>query len=157
MLNRVLDILTEGTGERVGGGELIQCHHNYTTREHHMGQDVWLSRKGAINASEGRLGLIPGSMGDLSYIVRGKGDVPSFHSAPHGAGRVMARGVAKRALTAEGLIKQMVGIEFNAAKAHEFIDESPEAYKPIDVVMRDAEPLVDIIHTLRQILNVKGD
>lgn len=135
--------------------ERINCHHNFTAKEHHMGQDVWLSRKGAIKADVGTPGLIPGSMGTASYVVVGKGNVPSFKSSPHGAGRVYARNKAKKTFTIEDLDKAMVGIEYNRSEA--FLDEIPGAYKDIDVVMEDAKDLVEIRHTLRQIVNVKGD
>jgi tRNA-splicing ligase RtcB len=157
MLRRVEQILGSAMGEPVVAETVVQTHHNYTTRERHMGQDVWLSRKGAIDAHEGRLGLIPGSMGDLSFVVRGKGDIASFCSAPHGAGRIHSRTAARKQFSINDLEASMLGIEFNHENAKEFVDEHPGAYKPIDVVMRDAEPLVEIVHTLRQIINVKGD
>lgn len=135
--------------------ERINCHHNFTAKEHHMGQDVWLSRKGAIKADVGTPGLIPGSMGTASYVVVGKGNVPSFKSSPHGAGRIYARNKAKKTFTIEDLDRAMVGIEYNRSEA--FLDEIPGAYKDIDVVMEDAKDLVEIRHTLRQIVNVKGD
>ena len=135
--------------------ERINCHHNFTQKEFHMGRGVWLSRKGAIKADVGVPGLIPGSMGTASYVVVGKGNVPSFKSSPHGAGRVYARNKARRTFTIDDLDKAMVGIEYKRSKA--FLDEIPGAYKDIDVVMDDAKDLVEIRHTLRQIVNVKGD
>lgn len=135
--------------------EEINCHHNYTEQERHFGKDVWLSRKGAINAAEGVPGLIPGSMGTRSYVVTGKGDRLSLNSSPHGAGREYSRTAARKAFTAEDLSKAMVGIEYRDTDA--FIDEIPQAYKDIDIVMADAADLVEVQHTLRQIINVKGD
>jgi tRNA-splicing ligase RtcB len=135
--------------------ERINCHHNFTQRERHFGKDVWLSRKGAIQADEGRLGLIPGSMGTASHVVEGLGNRMSFNSSPHGAGRVYSRGNAKRTFTLEDLDKAMVGIEYNRSAA--FLDEIPAAYKDIDVVMEDAKDLVKIVHTFSQVINVKGD
>ena len=120
-----------------------------------MGRGVWLSRKGAIKADEGTPGLIPGSMGTASYVVVGKGNVPSFKSSPHGAGRVYGRNQARKTFTIEDLDKAMVGIEYKRSAA--FLDEIPGAYKDIDVVMDDAKDLVEIRHTLRQIVNVKGN
>ena len=133
----------------------MQCHHNYTTRETHFGKEVWLSRKGAIDASEGVPGLIPGSMGDASYVVVGKGNRLALNSSPHGAGRSYSRSAARRTFTREQLREAMAGIEYRDTDA--FVDEIPQAYKPIDVVMRDAADLVEVRHTLRQIVNVKGD
>lgn len=136
-------------------GVNVNCHHNYTARETHFGKDVWLSRKGAIDASEGTLGLIPGSMGDLSYVVRGKGNRLALDSSPHGAGRNHSRAAARRLFTREDLDRRMDGIAWGESNA--FLDEHPEAYKPIDQVMADAADLVEVCHTLRQFVNVKGD
>ena len=133
----------------------VNCHHNYTTRETHLGKDVWLSRKGAIDAHVGVLGLIPGSMGDLSYVVRGKGHRGALCSSPHGAGRNHSRTVARALFSREDLDARMDGITWG--ESNEFLDEHPQAYKPIDVVMEDAKDLVEIVHTLRQIVNVKGN
>ena len=135
--------------------ERINCHHNFTQKEHHMGRDVWLSRKGAIQADAGRLGLIPGSMGTASYVVEGLGNKAAFCSSPHGAGRVWARKAASKHFTMDDMDKAMVGIEYNRSEA--FLDEIPGAYKDIDVVMQDAADLVKIKHTFHQIVNVKGD
>lgn len=135
--------------------ERINCHHNFTQMENHMGQNVWLTRKGAILASEGTAGLIPGSMGTASYVVTGKGNVMSFNSAPHGAGRNFSRTEARKRITMEELEKAMEGKEWNHSKS--FIDEAPAAYKDIDVVMKNAEDLVEIVHTFNQLVNVKGD
>jgi tRNA-splicing ligase RtcB len=126
-----------------------------TTQENHFGKNVWLSRKGAIDASKGTPGLIPGSMGDASYVVVGKGNKLALDSSPHGAGRNYSRSKARKTFTREQLRTAMKGIEYRDTDA--FIDEIPQAYKPIDVVMEDAADLVEIRHTLRQIVNVKGD
>ncbi|MEU4743120.1 RtcB family protein [Actinosynnema sp. NPDC023658] len=131
------------------------CHHNYTEQETHFGKQVWLSRKGAINAEEGRPGLIPGSMGTASYVVVGKGNRMALNSSPHGAGREYSRSAARRAFDRDDLRRAMVGIEYRDTDA--FIDEIPAAYKDIDVVMHDARDLVEVRHTLRQLVNVKGD
>ncbi len=120
-----------------------------------MGRKLWISRKGAISAQKDQLGLIPGSMGTASYVVKGKGNVPSFCSSPHGAGRVYSRGNAKRTFTIEQLREAMKGIEYRESEA--FLDEIPQAYKPVDVVIKDAEDLVTIVHTFHQIVNVKGE
>ncbi|MCW2841996.1 MAG: transferase [Aeromicrobium sp.] len=135
--------------------EEINCHHNYTAREKHFGKEVWLSRKGAIDASEGTLGLIPGSMGTRSYVVVGKGNPLALNSSPHGAGREYSRSKARKAFTQDDLRAAMGDIEYRDTAA--FIDEIPAAYKDIDVVMEDAADLVEVRHTLRQIVNVKGD
>ncbi|GAC69091.1 RtcB family protein [Gordonia soli] len=132
----------------------INCHHNYTVQERHAGKDVWLTRKGAIAAHDGVRGVIPGSMGTRSYVVRGKGDRGGLCSAPHGAGRRFSRKEARKRFTADDLAARMVGIEYR--HGDQWVDEIPDAYKDIDVVMRDAQSLVEIEHTLRQILNVKG-
>jgi tRNA-splicing ligase RtcB len=154
MMDRVLDCFAQWHGP-VEAQARVQCHHNYTTRERHFGKEVWLSRKGAIDAAQGVLGLIPGSMGDASYVVVGKGNPLSLNSSPHGAGRSYSRSAARRTFTRDQLRAAMVGIEYRDTDA--FIDEIPAAYKPIDQVMADAAELVEIRHTLRQIVNVKGD
>lgn len=132
----------------------VACHHNYTEQEEHYGQQVWLTRKGAIAAGEGARGLIPGSMGTRSYVVRGKGSAPGLHSAPHGAGRRFSRNEARRRFTESDLAAAMDGIEYRHGE--EWIDEIPAAYKDIDQVMADAASLVEVEHTLRQLVNVKG-
>ncbi|MGQ0576843.1 MAG: RtcB family protein [Pseudonocardia sp.] len=156
MLDRAVDCLAQWAGVPVERADVVQCHHNYTARERHGGRDVWLTRKGAIDASRGRRGLIPGSMGTRSYVVTGLGNPASFHSAPHGAGRSFSRRAARERFTVEQLAEAMRGIEWRAEDAATFLDEIPGAYKDVDVVMRDAADLVTIDHTLRQILNVKG-
>ncbi|BBH18489.1 RNA-splicing ligase RtcB [Nocardioides baekrokdamisoli] len=155
MMDRVVRQFSEWVGGEVDRLEEINCHHNYTEQEHHFGKDVWLSRKGAINAEVGRAGLIPGSMGTASYVVSGLGNALSLNSAPHGAGRNYSRSAARRAFTQDDLREAMQGIEYRDTSA--FIDEIPAAYKDIDQVMADAVDLVEIRHTLRQIVNVKGD
>jgi len=155
MMDRVVRQLAEFTGSPVDELERINCHHNFTEEETHFGRRVWVSRKGAIQADAGRLGLIPGSMGTASYVVEGRGNPLSLNSAPHGAGRSHSRTAARRAFTHEQLREAMTGIEYRDTDA--FVDEIPQAYKPIDVVMADAADLVSIRHTLRQLVNVKGD
>ncbi|MBL9013169.1 MAG: RtcB family protein [Myxococcales bacterium] len=136
-------------------GELaVNCHHNYVAKEHHFGHDVFVTRKGAVRARRGDLGIIPGSMGARSYIVRGKGEEQSFHSCSHGAGRVMSRGEAKRKFTVEDHKKATEGIE--CRKDADVIDETPMAYKPIDKVMEAQADLVEVVHELRQVVCVKG-
>jgi tRNA-splicing ligase RtcB len=154
MMDRVVRQTGEFVGTEVVEQERISCHHNYTESEEHFGEQVWLSRKGAIDASPGRPGLIPGSMGTASYVVSGKGDPLSLHSSPHGAGRAYSRTKARKTFTHEQLREAMAGIEFRDTDA--FLDEIPAAYKDVDVVMADAADLVEIRHTLRQIVNVKG-
>ncbi|BAW19187.1 putative RtcB-like protein [Ralstonia phage RP31] len=134
--------------------EAINCHHNYVSTERHFGQNVLVTRKGAVNASLDTLGIIPGSMGAKSFIVRGKGNRESFCSCSHGAGRVMSRNQAKKLFTLEDHIRDTAGVE--CRKDSEVIDETPKAYKNIDDVMSAQEELVDIEHTLKQILCVKG-
>lgn len=155
MMDRVSRQLSEVMGEDVVEHERINCHHNFTEREKHFGKEVWVSRKGAIQADKGRPGLIPGSMGTASYVVSGLGNPLSLNSSPHGAGREYSRSAARRTFTHEQLREAMSGIEFRDTDA--FIDEIPQAYKPIDRVMADAADLVEIRHTLRQLVNVKGD
>jgi tRNA-splicing ligase RtcB (3'-phosphate/5'-hydroxy nucleic acid ligase) len=157
MVERVVACLAEFMGTDIRTEELITCHHNYTERERHYGRDVWLTRKGAINAEEGRRGLIPGSMGTRSYVVTGLGNRAAFNSAPHGAGRNFSRTEARRRFTVSELTDAMKGIEWSEERAERFLDEIPGAYKDIDQIMVDAADLVRIDHTLRQILNVKGD
>ncbi|GAB2605467.1 RNA-splicing ligase RtcB [Paractinoplanes abujensis] len=155
MMDRVVDCFAQFVDSEVRELERVQCHHNYTEQETHFGKKVWLSRKGAINAEKGRPGLIPGSMGDASYVVVGKGNPVALNSSPHGAGRQLSRSKARKTFTREQLREAMKGIEFRDTDA--FLDEIPGAYKPIDVVMQDADDLVEVRHTLRQIVNVKGD
>jgi tRNA-splicing ligase RtcB len=132
------------------------CHHNFTQREIHGGQELWITRKGAIKADHGDTGVIPGSMGTRSYIVAGLGNSDSWNSCSHGAGRRFSRAEAKRRFTADDLGEAMIGKTWQAANATALIDEIPAAYKDIDVVMADQADLVEIRHTLHQILNYKG-
>jgi tRNA-splicing ligase RtcB len=135
--------------------ERINCHHNFTQQEHHFGQNVWLTRKGAIQMKQGQKGVIPGSMGTRSYIVSGLENKMAYHSAPHGAGRRFSRGEAFRRFTMEDFEKAMAGIE--CRHSTKLIDELPMAYKDIDEVMENSKELVQVEHTLRQVVNVKGD
>ncbi|AZI57316.1 RtcB family protein [Nakamurella antarctica] len=155
MMDRVCAQIEHLTGVAVCRKETINCHHNFTEQEQHFGKKVWVSRKGAIKAAKGDRGLIPGSMGTASYVVVGKGNPLSLNSSPHGAGRSRSRNETKKMFTAADLEVAMAGIEYRHTDA--FIDEIPQAYKDIDVVMADAADLVTIEHTLHQILNVKGD
>lgn len=134
----------------------INCHHNYTQRENHHGKNIWVTRKGAIKADTGDLGVIPGSMGTRSYIVEGLGNPASYNSCSHGAGRRMSRGNAKRTLDASEFEAQMAGKTWNHDRLDSLLDEAPLAYKDIDVVMDDQKDLVRIVHTLGQIFNYKG-
>jgi tRNA-splicing ligase RtcB len=155
MMDRLIECVEEWAGEGIDSFQHVSCHHNYTLRERHFGKDVWVSRKGAIDAHEGVWGLIPGSMGTRSYVVQGKGNPAALCSAPHGAGREHSRNEARKKFTVEDLRTAMAGIEYRDTDA--FVDEHPAAYKPIDVVMEDAADLVEVVHELRQFVNVKGD
>jgi tRNA-splicing ligase RtcB len=132
----------------------VDCHHNYVERETHFGERVWITRKGAVRARDGELGIIPGSMGARSYIVRGKGNPESFHSCSHGAGRRMSRGRAKKAITLADHAAATAGVE--CRKDAGVLDESPAAYKDIDAVMAAQTDLVEVVHTLKQVVCVKG-
>jgi tRNA-splicing ligase RtcB len=134
--------------------EAVNCHHNYVAQETHYGKSVFVTRKGAVRAGEGELGIIPGSMGARSYIVRGKGNAESFCSCSHGAGRVMSRTRAKKEFTVEDHRKATEGVE--CRKDKDVIDETPAAYKDIDKVMAAQSDLVDVVHTLKQVVCVKG-
>lgn len=134
--------------------QYINCHHNYVAEERHYGDDVWVTRKGAVNAAQGAMGIIPGSMGAKSFIVRGKGNPESFNSCSHGAGRVMSRGEAKRKITVEDHARATAGVE--CRKDAGVLDESPAAYKDIEAVMSAQADLVEVVHTLKQVLCVKG-
>ena len=134
--------------------EAVNCHHNYVQREHHFGENIFVTRKGAVSARAGELGIIPGSMGARSYIVRGKGEPESFCSCSHGAGRLMSRSEAKRRFTVADQATATEGVE--CRKDANVIDEIPLAYKDIDAVMRAQADLVDIVHTLKQVVCVKG-
>ena len=134
--------------------EAVNCHHNYVQKEQHFGQDVLVTRKGAVSARAGELGIIPGSMGARSFIVRGKGEAESFHSCSHGAGRTMSRTEARKRFSVEDHIRATAGVECRKDEA--VIDEIPMAYKDIDAVMQAQHELVEVVHTLRQIVCVKG-
>ncbi len=132
----------------------VDCHHNFTQLENHFGNNIWITRKGAVSAREGQFGIIPGSMGTRSYIVKGKGNLESFCSCSHGAGRAMSRNKAKKLFSLEDHIKATEGIE--CRKDEDVIDETPMAYKDIDAVIAAQSELIEIVHTLKQILCVKG-
>ena len=154
MMEAVLAALAGATRPFAPGEVVVNCHHNYVAREHHFGEDVLVTRKGAVRARLGDLGIIPGSMGARSFIVRGKGNPDSFTSCSHGAGRAMSRAEAKRRFSLADHAAATAGIE--CRKDAEVIDETPAAYKSIDAVMAAQADLVDIVHTLRQVVCVKG-
>ena len=141
-------------GRDVSESESVHCHHNYMAQEHHFGKDVFVTRKGAVRAKTGDAGIIPGSMGTRSYIVRGLGNSNSFHSCSHGAGRAMSRAAATKTFTVEDHIKATAGVECD--KTARVLDETPGAYKDIDAVMAAQSDLVKIVHTMKQFLCVKG-
>jgi RNA-splicing ligase RtcB len=151
MLESVFQVV--GHGEHV---RTINCHHNFTQREHHHGKDLWITRKGAIKAASGDEGVIPGSMGTRSYVVSGVGSAASYDSCSHGAGRRMSRTKARAELTVESLREVMGNRSWNSADAEKLVDEHPSAYKDIDQVMADQADLVTVQHTLRQVFNYKG-
>jgi tRNA-splicing ligase RtcB len=154
----MMDLVLEAMRRHLPGfevtGAAVNCHHNYVERERHYGEDVWLTRKGAIRARAGDLGIIPGSMGARSYIVRGKGSRESFHSCAHGAGRRMSRNAARKAFSLHDLASQTDGVICRKDKG--VLDEIPGAYKNIDEVMANQSDLVEVVHTLKQVLCVKG-
>ncbi|MCW3848353.1 RtcB family protein [Sphingomonas sp. LB-2] len=154
MMGRVLEALRKHLPAFKTDKQAINCHHNYATRERHFGEQVWVTRKGAVSARAGELGIIPGSMGTGSFIVEGLGNEQSFCSCSHGAGRVMSRGEAKRRITLEQHAEAMKGIEARVDEG--VLDESPAAYKDIGAVMDAQQDLVVIRHRLRQIINIKG-
>ena len=154
MMAAVLDVLREHFPQLVAGDVAVNCHHNYVEREEHFGEKVWLTRKGAVRAGKGDLGIIPGSMGAKSFIVRGLGNEDSFHTCSHGAGRKMSRTAAKERFTLEDHIAATEGVE--CRKDSGVLDETPMAYKDIDAVMAAQSDLVEIVHTLKQVVCVKG-
>ena len=154
MMRLVLEALQKHLPKFTTTQEAINCHHNYVQQEQHFGQEVYVTRKGAISAQLGQLGIIPGSMGAKSYIVRGLGNPQSFCSCSHGAGRRMSRTEAKRRFNALDLEQQTQGIECRKDKG--VVDEIPAAYKDIDTVMQHQTDLVEVVHTLRQIICIKG-
>ena len=135
-------------------GEVVNCHHNFTSLEEHRGETKWVTRKGAVSAREGQLGIIPGSMGARSFIVRGRGNADSYCSCSHGAGRRLSRSAASKAYSISDLLEQTAGVE--CRKDAGVIDEIPSAYKDIDAVMRAQTDLVDAVHTLKQVMCIKG-
>jgi tRNA-splicing ligase RtcB (3'-phosphate/5'-hydroxy nucleic acid ligase) len=155
MMHAVLIALREEFGREIATFDnAVQCHHNYASVEEHLGQQVWVTRKGAVSARAGELGIIPGSMGAKSFIVRGKGNADSYCSCSHGAGRRLSRGAAKRAYTIEDLKHQTAGVE--CRKDAGVLDEIPGAYKDIDAVMAAQVDLVDVVRTLKQVMCIKG-
>lgn len=155
MLKRVVAALQKTLGTPfVLTNEAINCHHNYVEKENHFGQNLWVTRKGAIQARKGSLGIIPGSMGQKSYIVCGKGHAESYCSCSHGAGRVYSRSKARKLFDLKDLEEQTKGVE--CRKDDAVLDEIPGAYKDIDKVMENQRDLVDVVHTLKQVLCVKG-
>ena len=156
MMDAVLRQLARFVGRELAESQRINCHHNYTTREHHHGHDVWVTRKGAIRARQGDLGVIPGSMGAASYIVEGLGNPASYESCSHGAGRRMSRGQARRTLDVETFRAEMGDRAWLGKQAGKLIDEDPRAYKDIDQVMEDQRDLATIRHRLTQLVNYKG-
>jgi len=134
--------------------EAVNCHHNYVTRENHFGENVLVTRKGAVHAAKGTLGIIPGSMGAKSFIVRGLGNPESFDSCSHGAGRIMSRTAAKKLVTLDEHVADTAGVE--CRKDEGVLDETPKAYKPIEAVMAAQADLVEVVHTLKQVVCVKG-
>ena len=154
MKDLVLAALTRHLPPFAVSGEVVNCHHNYVAQERHYGARVWVTRKGAIRARRDDFGIIPGSMGARSYIVRGKGNPESFDSCAHGAGRRMSRSAAQRAFSAVDLVRQTEGIL--CRKDAGVLDEIPAAYKDIDTVMAHQSDLVEVVHTLKQVLCVKG-
>lgn len=154
MMGEIVSVLQDHLPPFELAEDAVNCHHNYVEMEHHFGENVWVTRKGAVRAREGDLGIIPGSMGARSYIVRGKGNPESFHSCSHGAGRVMSRGEAKRQISLADHEAATVGVE--CRKDAGVLDESPAAYKDIDAVMAAQVDLIEVVHTLKQVLCVKG-
>src|SRR6202012_2865237 len=154
MMDAVLRVLREQLQPFQMGEVAANCHHNYTTKETHFGEEVLVTRKGAVRAGRGELGIIPGSMGARSYIVRGLGNPESFESCSHGAGRVMSRTAARKHFSLEDHVAATAGVE--CRKDAEVIDETPAAYKDIDAVMDAQRDLVEIVHTLKQVVCVKG-
>ena len=148
--------LETALGREIAIADEVNCHHNFTEREQHEGRDIWVTRKGAIRARVGDRGLIPGAMGQRSYVIRGLGNEASYASCAHGAGRRLSRRQARRQLTLESFTEAMGAAAWQHASAQALLDEHPSAYKPIDVVMRDQADLVEIEHELHGIANYKG-
>jgi tRNA-splicing ligase RtcB len=155
MMQHVVDAANSVLHKRFASHiEAVNCHHNYVQKERHFGADVYLTRKGAVSAKSGQLGIIPGNMGARSFIVRGKGNPESFESCSHGAGRAMSRSEARRRFTLADHRAATEGVE--CRKDKDVIDETPAAYKDIDAVMAAQRDLVDVVHTLKQVVCVKG-
>ena len=155
MMKRVIEAVKRTLGRDFNSSvEAVNCHHNYISREFHFGKDVWVTRKGAVSAKEGQMGIIPGSMGARSFIVRGLGNEDSFHSCSHGAGRVMSRTAAKKLVTLEEHLAATADVECRRDAG--VIDETPAAYKPIEKVMEAQKDLVEIVYELKQVVCVKG-
>jgi tRNA-splicing ligase RtcB len=154
MLKAIVAVLQRHFPDLELSEEAVNCHHNYASLEEHFGERVWVTRKGAVRAGAGELGIIPGSMGAKSYIVRGKGNPESFMTCSHGAGRRMSRSAAKEAFTLEDHAAATAHVE--CRKDAGVIDETPGAYKDIDAVMAAQSDLVEVLHTLRQVVCVKG-
>jgi RNA-splicing ligase RtcB len=148
--------LEKALGRELVATDEVNCHHNYTELEQHGGRWLWITRKGAIHAGVGARGLIPGSMGQRSYLVAGLGNEASYASSSHGAGRRMSRTQARKTLSVEAFERQMAGRAWQASDVQALLDEAPEAYKPIDVVMRDQADLVRIEHEFNALANYKG-
>jgi RNA-splicing ligase RtcB len=152
----MMDALARAVEESVGPFSVLQkinCHHNYA-EEIEPGR--WLTRKGAIDASKGKIGIIPGSMGAATYIVRGKGNAESYNTSPHGAGRLLGRNAARKALDIEAFKLQMTGRTWLDRDAAKLLDEAPAAYKPIEVVIEDSAELIEPVTVLSQFINYKG-
>lgn len=154
MMRNTLRAMRSVLGDFQADLTAVNCHHNYVQREHHFDRDLWVTRKGAVRAGRGELGIIPGSMGARSYIVRGKGDPDSFCSCSHGAGRAMSRNAARKRFSVEDHVRATAHVECRKDEA--VLDETPMAYKDIDAVMAAQAALVDVVHTLRQVVCVKG-
>jgi tRNA-splicing ligase RtcB len=154
MMNLVLAALRHRIPKMQVVGEIVNCHHNFTSLEEHFGTEMWITRKGAVSAQAGQMGIIPGSMGAKSFIVRGKGNHDAYCSCSHGAGRKMSRNQAKKLFTSLDLEEQTAGVE--CRKDKDVVDEIPGAYKDIDEVMAAQSDLVEIVHTLKQVLCIKG-
>ncbi len=154
MMRRVIAVLEKMFGDVAAGDVVVNCHHNYVARERHFGADVWVMRKGAVRAGKGELGIVPGSMGARSFIVRGRGNRESFRSCAHGAGRRMSRTAARKRFSVEDHARATAGVE--CRKDAGVVDETPGAYKDIDAVMAAQSDLVEVVHVLRQVVCVKG-
>ena len=154
MMERTLQAMREHLPKFKLGRHAVNCHHNYVEKEHHFGADVWVTRKGAVRAGDGELGIIPGSMGAKSFIVRGKGNADSFCSCSHGAGRKMSRSEAKRTFSLKDHREAVAGVECRVDE--HVIDETPMAYKDIDAVIAAQADLIEVVHTLKQVVCVKG-